>query len=130
MTNCCIPSLKESFSYSFNSPSCIKSQFLWFNKEIKIDNKPFCFKDVSEKNINFITQLYKPDGKLKQWENVKQEFNLNDSAFYKWVQIVHAIPNTWKNIISNESLSNSNVYTNHHSIAICECLEHRAVAGN
>ena len=89
---------------------------MWFNKEIKIDHTPFCFKDVSEKNINFITQLYKPDGKLKQWENVKQEFNLNDSAFYKWVQIVHAIPNTWKNIISNESLSNNNVYTNHHLI--------------
>ena len=32
-------SWKDSFSYTSDSPSCIRSQFLWFNKELKIEKK-------------------------------------------------------------------------------------------
>ena len=48
-------------TYFFNSPeipSCILSEFLWFNRHIKIDNEPVFFKHFSEHDINFAHQLF------------------------------------------------------------------------
>ena len=48
-------------TYFFNSPeipSCILSEFLWFNWHIKIDNKPVFFKHFSEHGVNFTYQLF------------------------------------------------------------------------
>ena len=107
----------ETFSYTSDSLSCIKSQFLWFNRQLKIGNKSFFFKEFSEKNLNFLNQLYEPEGNLKQWQDVKEEFQLNDVGFFKWVQIIHSIPVIWKNLISkNDYITNTEVHLDHHLI--------------
>ena len=38
-------------------PSCIQSNFLWYNKHILIDNKPVYLSSFSDKNVNFINNL-------------------------------------------------------------------------
>ena len=106
----------ETFSYNSDSPSCIRSQFLWFNKQLRIDNKSFILKELSDKNLNFLNQLYDPEGNVKQWEDIKQEFQLNEDAFYKWVQTIHSIPVSWKNMISKTDSSNIDVHLDHNLI--------------
>ena len=43
-------------------PSCVLSQFLWYNTYIKIDNKAAYLNLISKKNINFISQLFNKEG--------------------------------------------------------------------
>ena len=54
----------------FVSPSllsAILSQFLWFNSNIKIDNKSIFISDFAGKNISFLGQIFHENGKTKSW---------------------------------------------------------------
>ena len=66
---------KALFRVSYTS-SCIKSQFLWFNKDARISKKLFFFKDFSKQNINFIIQLFTSSADLKSWSVIKREFEV------------------------------------------------------
>ena len=48
---------KNAFAFLSLTPSCLRSQFLWFNKDIKINKKPFHFQDFLKENINFVEQF-------------------------------------------------------------------------
>ena len=48
---------KRYFSTDPETPSCILSQYLWFNKFIIIDNSYVNFTDFSTKTINFVSDL-------------------------------------------------------------------------
>ena len=101
------------------NPSCLRSQFLWFNKDVKVNNKPFHFQDFLKENINFVEHLCKLSGVFKSWSEIKTEYNLDEEMFYKWCQLLHAIPNQWKRIlkITNDLCINI-VYIDHHSSLI------------
>ena len=88
-------SWKNTFAFFSLTPSCLKSQFLWFNKDIEINNKPFQFKDFSIENINFVEHLCKPSGVFKSWSEIKTEYNLEEKNFHKWFQLLHVILNQW-----------------------------------
>ena len=55
-------------------PSTVACQFIWYNKHIQIDNKSIYLHNFSNRNLNFVGQLFDTDGKLKPWESVKQQF--------------------------------------------------------
>ena len=40
------------------------------------------------------------EGTLITWENFKDKYNLQNKDFFKWRQIVAAIPNDWKTKIA------------------------------
>ena len=48
---------KTRYSSSPETPSCLISQFSWFNKYIQIENNPLHLKYLS-KNINFLSKLF------------------------------------------------------------------------
>ena len=76
-------------------PSCIQSNFLWYNKHILIDNKPVylsSFFDKNVKNVNDINNLLDCLGNFKSWNVLKTEFKLADSFYYFWIQLINAIP--------------------------------------
>ena len=58
---------KNTFVFFSLTPSCHRSQYLWFNKDIKINNKLFHFQDFLRENINFVEHLCKPSGVFKSW---------------------------------------------------------------
>ena len=58
---------KKYFIASSMTPSCVLSQFLWYNSYIKNDNKAIYLKFFSTRNINFVTQLFDTDGSVKNW---------------------------------------------------------------
>ena len=108
---------RNTFAFLSNIPSCLKSQFFWFNNDIKINNKPFHFQVFSKENINFDNHLCKPSGVLKSWSEIKTEYNLLEKMFYKWFQLYHAISKQWKrrSKTTNESCTNI-VYLSHHLV--------------
>ena len=87
---------------------------MWFNSCIKIDKKPVYFRAISQNNLNFVGQLFQ-DGKLKTWENIQSEFGLQNFQKFKWLQITHAIPKNWKDIIKDDNGNSKNLvfYDNH-----------------
>ena len=108
---------KNIFAFLSLTPSCLRFQFLRFNKDIKINNKPLYFQDFLKENINFVEDLCRPSQVFKSWSQIKSEYNLEEKMFYKSYQLCHAIPNHWKRIIktTNDSCNNI-VYLSHHLV--------------
>ena len=46
-------------------PSMIIPIFLWFNRNIKVDNRPVFLKHFSEKGVSFIPHIMKENGEIK-----------------------------------------------------------------
>ena len=67
-------------------------QHIWFNQYITVDNTPI--KKLFPFEL-FITDLY-DDCMLIPWEDFKNRFNLNGADYFKWRQIIAAIPSSWK----------------------------------
>ena len=95
-----------------NTPSCIGSQFLWFNNYITIDNSSVHLKEFSSHNIKFINQLFISEREFTDWHHMKREFQLIDNLFYKYTQISHAIPKNWKQIQLHSDNSNTQTKKN------------------
>ena len=98
----------ENLSSSPSLPSAIASQVIWYNKCIKVDNKTLYNFKISRKDINYVGQLFKCDGKPKLWEELKNEFNLQGQLQFIYNQIIHSIPKSWKDaLIANlENIKN------------------------
>ena len=47
------------------------SQFTWFNKHIKTDNKSLCNNSLAYQVINHVGQLFNENGMTKAWLNIK-----------------------------------------------------------
>ena len=52
------------------------SQYLWFNKHIKIGNNSVDFSHFSNHGINFSGNSVDINGKYKLWDTVKYEYSL------------------------------------------------------
>ena len=80
-------------------PSCILSQYLWYNANIHIDKTSIHFSRFSEKDINFVSQLFSNNGFIKKWQKFKREYNLHQNPYFQWVELIDSIPEKWKFII-------------------------------
>ena len=92
----------------------ILSEFIWFNSNIKVDSKPVYF--FSDKNLNFIGQLFNNNGNVKPCEDIKIEFHLNDTYKIYWLQIIDVLPKTWKDIILRDKGNVKNIVIFDHHI--------------
>ena len=75
----------------------VLSQFVWNNIFIKVDNSPI--KKFFNSKL-FIRDIYYR-GKLIPWAIFKQKYSISNNLFYKWRQLISAIPTQCKNIIKN-----------------------------
>ena len=73
----------SSFFASSELPSCILSNFLWFNKHILIEKKSIFFRDFSDKGLNFVYQLFDNNGNAKSWSSIKDEFGFSNISKFK-----------------------------------------------
>ena len=82
-------------------PSCILSQYMWYNANIQ---KPlFCFHGFpKQKNINYISELFNNSGSIKKWHKFKREYDLHQNSYFQWVQLIDSIPEKWKFIIKKQ----------------------------
>ena len=73
-------------------PSCILSQYLWYNNSIQMDKASVHFLMFSEKSINYVSQLFSDNGSIKKWHEFKREYNLHEGSNFKWLQLLDSIP--------------------------------------
>ena len=106
----------KCFSALSHVDSCILSQNVWYNSYIKINNTTTFIQEFSEKNINFVYQLFDNFGYLKSWDDFKTEFDLNQKLYFKWLQICHAVPKNWKQLIKGNEIFNNILLLDHHLI--------------
>ena len=86
-------------------PSCIESNFLWYNKHILIDNKAVYLSFFSDKNVKFINNLLDCLGNFKSWNVLKTEFKLAGSLCFSLMQLINAKPLIWKTTIKDNCIS-------------------------
>ena len=71
----------------------------------------------SDKNLNFVGQLFNDNGNIKPWKDLKIEFHLKDTHKIYWLQIIDALPKTWKDIIlKDEGKAKNLVIFDHHIV--------------
>ena len=109
---------KRYFSTNPETPLCILSQYLWFNKFIIEDNSYANFTNFSNKNINFVSDLVNENCNFKSWETLKNEYHLDNKLYFQWMQLIHAIPLIWKQKINNseKNVEKNDVIQDHHLI--------------
>ena len=80
----------------------------WHNKYINIDDKTIFRSSLYAKGINFIGQLFENNQQIKKLDELETEFDLIENKKFVIVQIIHALPISWKEILRNytESLNN------------------------
>ena len=93
----------SSFSQKPINPASVKMQLIWFNKFIKINNVPV--KKLFNTQL-FVGDLFQ-DSKIMDWQNFKQKFELSNKEFFKWRQLINAIPREWKILIESDDSTGS-----------------------
>ena len=104
------------FSCSPYLPSAILSQFLWFNSNIKIDDKSIFISGFASKNINFVGQIFHENGKTKSWDYIKLEYNLESKLKCRWIHLTDALPKLWKDRVLNCTGNSMNLCIFYHHL--------------
>ena len=73
-------------------------QQVWYNKFIIVNKKPITKMFPCQL---FIADLFHQN-KLIDWQNFKEKSNLSQKDYFRWRQIVTAIPKSWKKLITSE----------------------------
>ena len=92
---------KWYFSTNSETPLCILSQYLWFNKFIIIDNSYVYFTNSSSKNINCVSDLVNENCNFNSWETLKNEYHLDKKLYFQWIPLIHTILLIWKQKIND-----------------------------
>ena len=94
---------RKYLSSSVNIPPSILSQPIWYNKNNKINRKPIYVEEFAKQNIIFLYDLFNAKNELKTWDEIKITYELSNKSYFKWRQIIHSIPKTWKKITQTKS---------------------------
>ena len=79
----------------------IYGQYLWYNKFIEVAGNPVYWQDFVRAGLCYIGQLY-DNHEIKSWIQIKQEFRLADTLQFKFIQMVNAIPRSWKQKLAED----------------------------
>ena len=98
----------------FHSWSCQMSFGLTQILRLTVSMCIFLF-SFSDKNLNFIGQLFRDNGNRKSWKDLKIEFHLKDTHKIYWFQIIDALPTTWKDVVLKDkgNVKNLVIFENH-----------------
>ena len=73
-------------------PSCTLSQYPWYNENTQVDKNSICLVRFSEKNINYASQPFRPNGSIKKWHELNTEHVLHENSYFQQLQMISAIP--------------------------------------
>ena len=81
-----------------------------------MDKVSIHFLTFSEKSINYVSQLFSDNGSIKKWHEFKREYNLHESSYFKWLQLVDSIPERWKFVIKENYENATNLIIHDHHL--------------
>ena len=76
---------KKHLTRKHETPSCILSPYLWYNGNIQVDS--IYLVRFFEKNINYVSQLFRPDSSIKKWHELKTEHKLHENSYLLFMTI-------------------------------------------
>ena len=69
------------------------------------------------------SDLFDESGELKSRQKILIEFQLTQKSYFKWVQLIHEIPRSWKLAVLNDKGNSKNIiYFSHHLIKNSQIL--------
>ena len=108
---------KEHLAIRAEISSCILSQYLWCNESIQKDKALLHFLQLSEENINYVSQLLSNNRFIRKWHEFKREYNPLENSYFQWIQLIDSLAERWQLIIKGNYINaNSFIIHNHHSI--------------
>ena len=87
---------------SYCNPVTIDSvlaQRILFNRFIKIGNMAI---NWNFSNVFFVNDLLDENGYFLNWQNFKAKYNVAETSFFRWRQLMAAIPRDWKILIERD----------------------------
>ena len=79
--------------------SSILSECIWNNNLIKIDNEVINPTFLGCQKHIFVSDLFDIEGNIRTWDDFCSIHGLRPNLFFKWVQIVDALPKNWNKIL-------------------------------
>ena len=70
------------------------SQRIWYNRLIKVNNKTIFNRNLSNKGVHNVRDLFNGNGTLKTWYKFKSNFNCREEMYFTFRQIIGALPKT------------------------------------
>ena len=62
-----------------------------------------------------MNDLFDENRKLKSWHKILSDFQLTQKSYFKWFQLIHAIPRPWKlAVLDDKGICKNIIYLNHH----------------
>ena len=89
----------EISKYNPATANAILAQRLQFNCFIKIDDRSITWKFP---NVLFIKHLLDTNGLFLDWQNFKNKYLLENNHYFKWMQLINAVPTNWKIILRRD----------------------------
>ena len=91
LSYCC-----ENCSHYPNSKREISSEYIWYNKCIRIAGKPVFFRALEEQGIKHLSDLFFENGSHILWSTLKDLHSIPSTQYFTWMQVLDAIPDDWK----------------------------------
>ena len=94
--------LKQWCLYNFiqtNHTEDPRNEILWFNSNIKIDNKVVYYKTYHEKNIIYLKDLLDQNGNLMSFSDFQTKYKTR-YKFLHYLGLLGAIPNRYKELLA------------------------------
>ena len=85
-----------------NSGEQVKEQTIWFNSNIRIDDKPTYWKAWHSQGITQIKDLLSKENRFFTWTELTKEFHFSP-PFTQYLGLMQAIPKKWKELIKLDS---------------------------
>ena len=101
------------------TPDTVLCQSIWYNKFILIGNLPI--KKLFSMPL-FVADLFLPNGLPSPWPLAQEKLNLSKNDHFKWMQIISAIPSTWKKILKETTFQLPSTSPSQHSIQLTRIL--------
>jgi len=121
-----LPSFYKNIFHSWSelaqdpiTPDSILRQSIWFNQFILISNNPI--KRLFNRPL-FVADMFLPNGSPMPWLQAKIKLKLPNNYYFKWIQILSAIPNCWKNNLKENAPLNVTIIHTQHTLQVTRIL--------
>jgi hypothetical protein len=83
-----------------------KQFYIWYNKDIQIENKSVFYEPFAEKGIKQINDLYQDNGKIKNFEDLE----LDHKEWFNWYRIIQRIKQTRGMELNKEKIEDCEIH--------------------
>ena len=106
------------------NPYVYLGESLWFNSFIQISNQSAFYEIFSMRGINILKDLYNNDGKLLSFNELTEKGILRN-MYFRWIQLIEAIPSQWKSTIKDHFTREE--YNPQNIVAKHDCITHKSI---